>query len=98
MKYFGISCRRISLQPDINKKNLDISFSNSHINSNVAPRFLLRHELLEQSLTETGILPDLKERWLKYDIGMKKALVKDSISECAGRFKSEAVVVVERPV
>ena len=60
--------------------------------------FLLRHELLGQSLTEVGILPDLKERWLKYDMGMKKALVKDSISECAGRFKSEAVVVVEKPV
>lgn len=60
--------------------------------------FLTRHKLLEQSLTEAGIRADLKERWLGYDMGMKRALVKNSISECEGRYKCEPIIVVEKPV
>lgn len=60
--------------------------------------FMTRHQLLEESLTEAGIQPDLKERWLKYDLGMKKALVKGSLSECKGRYKTEPVISVEKPV
>ena len=59
--------------------------------------FLIRHELLAQSLTEAKIRPDLKERWLRYDMGMKKAAVKKSISECEGRYKTEPLIVVENP-
>lgn len=59
--------------------------------------FLTRHKLLEQSLTEAKIRPDLKEKWLTCDMRMKKLLVKNSISECAGRYKSEAIIVVEKP-
>lgn len=59
--------------------------------------FLIRHELLAQSLTEAKIRPDLKERWLSFDMGMKRALIKNSVSECEGRYKSEAIIVVEKP-
>ena len=59
--------------------------------------FLIRHELLDQSLTEARIRPDLKERWLAYDMAMKRALVKNSASECKGRYKTEAIIVVEKP-
>lgn len=59
--------------------------------------FLLRHELLAQSLTEAEIRPDLRERWLRYDMGMKRALIKKSVDECEGRYKSEPVIVVEKP-
>ena len=59
--------------------------------------FLIRHELLAQSLTEAKVRPDLRERWLKHDMGMKRALVKNSVAECEGRYKSEPIIVVEKP-
>jgi len=59
--------------------------------------FLIRHGLLEQSLTEANIRPDLKERWLAHDRKMKKVLVKSSISECDGRYKNEPIISVEKP-
>ena len=59
--------------------------------------FLIRHELLALSLTEANIRPDLKERWLKYDMGMKRALVKKSVSECEGRYKNGPIIAVEKP-
>ena len=59
--------------------------------------FMVRHALLEESLTEAGIAPDLKARWLEYDLGMKKALVKNDISECFGRYKTEPIITVEKP-
>lgn len=59
--------------------------------------FMVRHEILDETLTEIGVRSDLKKRWLDYDMGMKKALVKNDISECAGRFKTEPIIVVEKP-
>ncbi len=59
--------------------------------------FMARHEILDQTLSEMGIRPDLKQRWLAYDMGMKKALVKDSLSQCEGRYKTEPIIVVEKP-
>lgn len=59
--------------------------------------FLTRHELLEQSLIEAGVHPDLRKRWLEYDMNMKKLLVKNSISECEGRYKTEPIIAVEKP-
>ncbi len=59
--------------------------------------FLIRHDLLALSLTEADIPPDLKERWLKHDMAMKRALVKKDVSECEGRYRSEPVIVVEKP-
>ncbi|HIF10602.1 MAG TPA: group 1 truncated hemoglobin, partial [Sneathiellales bacterium] len=46
--------------------------------------FMLRHKILEDSLMEAEIPADLKERWLRYDMKMKRALVKESVSECEG--------------
>lgn len=59
--------------------------------------FLIRHKILEEALSETGIRPDLIERWLGYDMGLKRALVKNSLSECFGRYKSEPIIAVARP-
>ncbi len=59
--------------------------------------FQVRHELLAQSLSEANIRPDLKEQWLKRDLAMKRALVKKDVSECEGRYKSEPIIVVEKP-
>ncbi|NIA70702.1 group 1 truncated hemoglobin [Pelagibius litoralis] len=60
--------------------------------------FLIRHDLLRESLAEAGVRPDLMERWLTYDMRMKSALVKESPSDCAGRYNNEAVVVVDKPL
>lgn len=59
--------------------------------------FLVRHGILKESLTESGIRPDLMERWLGYDMGMKRALVKNTQSECFGRWKSEPIIAVAKP-
>ena len=59
--------------------------------------FLIRHKILEEALTESGIRLDLMERWLDYDMGMKRALVKNSISECFGWYRSEPIIAVARP-
>lgn len=59
--------------------------------------FLTRHKLLEESLTEVGLSPDLRQQWLDYDMRMKKVLVKASLSDCEGRYWSEAVIAVEKP-
>ncbi len=57
----------------------------------------IRHRLLDQSLAEANVRLDLKERWLAYDLNMKNALVKKSISECQGRYRNEPVIAVEKP-
>lgn len=60
--------------------------------------FLTRHELLKQSLVEEGIRPDLREKWLAYDMRMLKVLVKKDVSECFGRYKNEPVISVPKPL
>ncbi|MCK5041118.1 MAG: group 1 truncated hemoglobin [Sphingomonadales bacterium] len=59
--------------------------------------YMLRHKILEQSLVEAGVEEELRERWLRYDIGLKLALVKSDQSECIGRYNDEPVVVIEKP-
>lgn len=41
--------------------------------------FEVRHALLEESLRETGVPEDIRERWLRIDSAFMKLIVKDSI-------------------
>ena len=59
--------------------------------------FLLRHDMLGQSLDEAGVPADLKARWLDYDMKMKGALVKTDISQCKGRFTTDPVIAPPKP-
>ena len=59
--------------------------------------FMIRHTLLGEAISEARVSDGLKERWLDYDMGMKKALVKSSVDECEGRFKTEEVIVIPKP-
>lgn len=34
--------------------------------------------------------------WQAYDMNMKKLLVKNTVLECEGRYKSEPIIVVEK--
>lgn len=59
--------------------------------------FMERHAVLEQSLVEAGVAAELRERWLRYDMGLKRALVKADKSECVERYKDEPIVCVDTP-
>lgn len=60
--------------------------------------YMARHQFLEDSLIEEGIRPDLRERWLAYDLGLKLALVKDTKEECSQRYVDEPIHEVIKPL
>lgn len=59
--------------------------------------FMIRHNLLAKSITEANVSDEHKKRWLEIDLGMKAAIVKDTIDECEGRFRTEKVISVPKP-
>jgi len=59
--------------------------------------FMIRHKLLAEALSEANVTDDHKARWLKFDIGMKAAIIKESIDDCEGRYRNEKVLVVPKP-
>lgn len=59
--------------------------------------FMIRHNLLAEALSEAKVSDGHKERWLEFDMGLKAAIVKKSIDECEGRYRSEKVLVVPKP-
>jgi hemoglobin len=59
--------------------------------------FMIRHGMLEKSLIEAGLTPALRERWLRYDLGMMPAIVKESIDDCEGRYRNEEVLAIAKP-
>jgi truncated hemoglobin YjbI len=60
--------------------------------------FMVRHDLLAEAITEADVSDDHKARWLAYDLGMMDAIVKKTVDECEGRYCSEKVIVVPKPV
>ena len=59
--------------------------------------FLIRHQLLAEALLEANVSGVNKERWLEYDMGMKRAIVKKTVDECEGRYRNEQIIVVPKP-
>ena len=59
--------------------------------------FMIRHELLGLSISEAGVSDEHKARWLEFDMGMKAAIVKESIDDCEGRYRTEKIIVVPKP-
>ncbi len=59
--------------------------------------FMIRHNLLAETLSEANVSDDHQEVWLRYDMGMKAAIVKNSVDECEGRYRTEKVLVVPKP-
>jgi truncated hemoglobin YjbI len=59
--------------------------------------FMIRHDMLAKTLTEAGVSAEHKAQWLKMDLGMKAAIVKKTVDECEGRYRSEKVLVVPKP-
>ena len=46
--------------------------------------FMIRHDLLGEALNEANVSADHKQRWLKYDLGMKGAIVKKASTTVRG--------------
>jgi truncated hemoglobin YjbI len=59
--------------------------------------FMERSRILAETLDECGISADHKERWLRYDTGLKMALVKRDINQCEGRYRTEKIISVNKP-
>ncbi len=59
--------------------------------------FMIRHELLAEALSQAGISEEHKQRWLRFDLGMMGAIVKETIDECEGRYKTEKILTVPKP-
>ncbi|MBT3700504.1 MAG: group 1 truncated hemoglobin [Alphaproteobacteria bacterium] len=59
--------------------------------------FMVRHKLLADSLIEAKISAEHQERWLKYDMGMKRTVVKTSVDECEKRYNSDTIIDIPKP-
>jgi hemoglobin len=59
--------------------------------------FDVRHALLADSLREAGVPDGPAASWLAVDAAFKGRLVKKSVSECEGRFKTDSIMVIPRP-
>lgn len=59
--------------------------------------FSLRQSMLIEALEEAEAPASLREQWLKIDDGFKGGMVKQSISQCKGRFKSDKILAFEKP-
>lgn len=56
-----------------------------------------RHRQLDESIRACGVADALRRRWLKIDYAFKRKLVKASPQDCVPRWRTEPVVVVEKP-
>jgi hemoglobin len=59
--------------------------------------FELRHVILKEALHTAKVPVELHERWLQFDMSFKSGMVKASIDECKGRYKTEPVISVPKP-
>ena len=59
--------------------------------------FDLRENLLIKAMDEVGVCDELRERWLKVDEAFRKKLVKNDISECEKRFKTDQILDFPNP-
>ena len=59
--------------------------------------FVLREELLNESLVECGACLELRDRWNKIDRSFKRIIVKNSLDECKPRFHTDTIINFENP-
>lgn len=58
----------------------------------------LRYQLLFESLREENAPPELIERWQAIEDAFKAVIIKTSLSECQGRFKTDEILAFENPL
>jgi truncated hemoglobin YjbI len=59
--------------------------------------FDIRHDLLRQALKDAQVRPDIAETWLRLDEGFRAMLVKKSVDDCFGRYRTEEIIAPPRP-
>jgi truncated hemoglobin YjbI len=59
--------------------------------------FERRHGMLDAAIRECGVPDTLRLRWLKIDHAFKGKLVKASLDECQGRYRTEPILVARKP-
>jgi hemoglobin len=59
--------------------------------------FMVRHKLLEESLREEKLSDDVIERWLKFDMSMKRSVVKATIDDCEKRYNTDTIIAIDNP-
>ena len=58
--------------------------------------FELRSQLLSESIKEAGIRDDLRQEWLDTDRTFKRALEKNSVSECTQAYPNQPILNFQR--
>lgn len=59
--------------------------------------FETRNGILSQAIKEAGIADDVRQEWLEADRTLKRALVKDSVSECRTMFDRQRIYDIPKP-
>ncbi len=54
--------------------------------------FELRFKILEESLNQCAVPPDLRDRWLAIDREFKSHIVKKSVDDCVKRYKTDTIL------
>jgi len=57
----------------------------------------VRETILRQTLAESGLNPDMQERWLRIDNAFRAAIVKSDVSECVMRGIGQRPIVAKKP-
>jgi truncated hemoglobin YjbI len=57
----------------------------------------LREQYLRKALNEVNAPDSIQQKWLAIDNAFKNAILKGSIAECVGRYKTEPVIIVLNP-
>lgn len=59
--------------------------------------FEVREQLLQEAFKEANASPELQARWNKIDNAFKKALIKNKITDCEVRFKTDEILAFPNP-
>lgn len=59
--------------------------------------FEIRSEILSQSIKEAGVADDIRLEWLDADHTLKRALVKNSVSDCKTMFDGQRIFDIPNP-
>lgn len=59
--------------------------------------FMVRHQLLHQSLMQAGVSEENLRRWLEKDASFQHSMVKTSVDECKKRYNTDTIIVVPEP-
>lgn len=57
----------------------------------------LREKYLAEAFDELKVSEEIQTKWLKIDHALKSTILKSSISECFGRFKTEPIINIPNP-